>query len=187
MVWLSLCFFMFSGFPFRYPPSLFYISIFPSVSFLGTGLLMSPLAALSPMIWREHWGLYCCEKLTDCREATEGLAEMWILRVRADWLSWDFFHFHFHFLFMCFQERARSIWLSYVLACFVQFLGLWQLAALASSSTLNSERLWLRAEKIGWRSLSAGMEGFQLASRWGCTNQISSPQLAKPRCHIRLP
>ena len=31
------------------------------------------------------------------------------------------------------------------------------------------------------------MEGFQLASRWGCTNQISSPQLAKPRCHIRLP
>ena len=80
-------FFIFSGFPFMYPPSLFYILIFPSVSFLGTGLLMSPLAALSPMIWREHWGLYCCEKLTDCREATEGLAEMWILRVRADWLS----------------------------------------------------------------------------------------------------
>ena len=55
-----------------YPPSLFCILIFPSVSFLGTGLLMSPLAALSPMIWREHWGLYCCEKLTDCREATTG-------------------------------------------------------------------------------------------------------------------
>ena len=54
---------------------------------LWNWLLMSPLAALSPMIWREHWGLYCCEKLTDCREATEGLAEMWILRVRADWLS----------------------------------------------------------------------------------------------------
>ena len=60
--------FIFSGFPFMYPPSLFYILIFPSVSFLGTGLLMSPLAALSPMIWREHWCLYCCEKLTDCRE-----------------------------------------------------------------------------------------------------------------------
>ena len=58
------------------------------------------------MIWREHWCLYCCEKLTDCREATEGLAEMWILRVRADWLSWDFFHFHFHFLFICFQRTC---------------------------------------------------------------------------------
>jgi len=55
-------FFIFSGFPFMYPPSLFYILIFPSVSFLGTGLLMSPLAALSPMIWREHWCPYCCEK-----------------------------------------------------------------------------------------------------------------------------
>ena len=30
--------FIFSGFPFMYPPSLFYILIFPSISFLGTGL-----------------------------------------------------------------------------------------------------------------------------------------------------
>ena len=58
------------------------------------------------MIWREHCCLYCCEKLTDCREATEGLGEMWILRVRADWLSWDFFHFHFPFLFICFQRTC---------------------------------------------------------------------------------
>ena len=188
-------FFIFSGFPFMYPPSLFYILIFSSVSFLGTGLLMSPLAALSPMIWREHWCLYCCEKLTDCREATEGLAEMWILRVRADWLSQDFFHFHFHFLFMCFQrtcvgggkkgqEAFGCYMFWHVLSSFC--LGLWQLPTLASSSTLNSERLWLRAEKIGWRSLSASMEGFQLASRWGF-QALSIPQLAKPRCHIRLP
>ena len=110
--------------------------------------------------------------------------EMWILRVRADWLSWDVFHFHFHFLFMCFQRTCvgggkkgqeafgcHMIWhvLSSFWAC-----GSY-LPALASSPTLNSERFWLRAEKIGWRSLSASMEGFQLASRWGCTNQISSP------------
>ena len=55
-------FFIFSGFPFMYPPSLFYILIFSSVSFLGPGLLMSPLVALSPMIWREHRCPYCCEK-----------------------------------------------------------------------------------------------------------------------------
>ena len=88
-VWFGChCFFIFSGFPFMYPPSLFYILIFPSVSFLGTGLLMSPLAALSPMIWREHWCPYCCEKadrLQRGHRRTGGDVDP--IRVRADWLS----------------------------------------------------------------------------------------------------
>ena len=40
----------------------------------------------------------------------------------------------------------------------------------------------LRRKQIGWRSLSASMELFQLASLWGCGNQCHAlciPQLAK--------
>ena len=80
--------FIFSGFPFMYPPSLFYILIFSSVSFLGTGLLMSPLVALSPMIWREHRCPYCCEKadrLQRGHRRTGGDVDP--IRVRADGLS----------------------------------------------------------------------------------------------------
>ena len=80
-VWFGChCFFMFSGFPFRYPPSLFYISIFPSVSFLGTGLLWPlevrwfgenigasivakswQIAERPPKDWR-RCGSYVCER-----------------------------------------------------------------------------------------------------------------------------
>ena len=76
-------FFHIFRFPFMYPPSLFYIwiLIFPSVSFLGTGLLMSPHLAgtLVPLLLRK------ADRLQ--RGATEGLAEIWILRARTDWLS----------------------------------------------------------------------------------------------------
>ena len=44
-----------------------------------------------------------------------------------------------------------------------------------------------RAEKNGWRSLSASMELFQLMSLWGCTNQCHAlciPQIAKPASRI---
>ena len=74
-------FFIFSAFPFRYPPSLFYISIFPSVSFLGTGLLWLrevrwfgenigasivakswQIAERPPKDWR-RCGSYVCERI----------------------------------------------------------------------------------------------------------------------------
>ena len=111
------------------------------------------------------------------------MEEMWILRVRADWLSWDVFHFHFHFLFMCFQrtcvgggKKGQEAF-----GCHMFWHVLSSFWACGSYLPWHPRQLWILKDsgcgrkKIGWRSLSASMEGFQLASRWGCTNQISSP------------
>ena len=150
------------------------------------------------MIWREHWCLYCCEKLTDCREATEGLAEMWILRVRAECLSWDFFHFHFHFLFMCFQRTCAGGGKKgqEAFGCYMFWHVLSSFWACGSYLPWHPRQLWILKDsgcgrkKLGGAVFLLAWKGFSW--RHGGVVQttfqaLSIPQLAKPSCQITLP